>query len=135
MEKEDPLTYFQLRNTPLREEMITLFVNHQGLAFSEAEINEMFSPAFDRVTVYRTIKTFLDKLIIHKVVCEKGVLKYAYNVASKAWPHPHFECTSCGKVLCLNGNGVAMIELPKGYQEEEVHTLVKGLCPDCSSGQ
>ena len=134
MKKDNIFSTVDLRSTPLREEMITLFVNHQGIAFSEAEINGMFSQPFDRVTVYRTIKTFLGKLIIHKVICEDGVLRYAITEQQQnKLYHPHFQCTACGTVSCLTEKGLSRVSLPEGYRTRELHMLIKGICSQCSN--
>ncbi len=126
------LSRFKLRATPLRENLINLFVNYPGVAFSETEINEMFSNTFDRVTVYRTIRTFLDKFIIHKVVCEDGVLKYAITPEQKNdCSHAHFQCTTCGTVSCLTQCAIEQFTLPEGYQSKGMQMLIKGLCPQC----
>lgn len=134
MKNKKILSSFDLRNTPLREEIITLFVNNQGIAFSEAEINNIFSKTLDRVTVYRTIRTFLDKLILHKIICDDGVLRYAITEQKAKPHHPHFQCTECGKVSCLAEKGIGNISLPAGYQTNELHLLVRGICANCSSG-
>jgi Fur family transcriptional regulator, ferric uptake regulator len=134
MKKTTIFSNLDIRSTPLREEIITLFLNNQGIAFSEAEINSMFGQPFDRVTVYRTIKTFLDKLIIHKVICEDGVLRYAMTEQPQNKSHhAHFQCTECGKVSCLKDKGVGRINLPSGYKTNELYMLIKGVCPQCTN--
>jgi len=130
MKSKISFSKLNLRVTPIREEMITLLMNHQGVALSEPEINQMFNHQPDRVSIYRTIRTLLDKMVIHKVICEDGVLKYALSPKANS-EHPHFECTSCGKVLCLNQHGVNSVDVPAGYTAQAIHMLIKGLCPNC----
>lgn len=132
MESRKLLSQFKLRKTALREEVISLFANHQKVAFSEQEINEMFK-SFDRVSIYRTIRTFLDKMIIHKIVCHDGVLKYAFTPQKDAsQQHPHFECTTCHTVSCIETRkGIQKVSVPKGYAPVEFQFLVQGLCPKC----
>lgn len=132
MKNKVSLSHFNLRATPIREEMITLFMNNQGVALSEAEINQLFNHKADRVSIYRTVKILLDKMLIHKVICENGILKYALN-QKHPHHHPHFQCTACGKVICLGSKGLTQIDMPTGYTKEATHLLVKGLCPACGT--
>ncbi|MFM7430344.1 MAG: Fur family transcriptional regulator [Flammeovirgaceae bacterium] len=123
-----------IRNTRIREEILTLFIGNKGVAFSEAEINQVFSRKADRVTIYHNIRMLLEKLVIHRVICEDGKLKYAMATDTTR-QHPHFECIACGKVSCLNDKGITNIELPAGFQSQATHMLVRGLCANCVQTQ
>lgn len=132
MKKQKLPSSINLRSTHIREQLISLFLGNEGIAFSEAEINQVFNHSFDRVTIYRTIRTLMEKDVIHKVICDDGVLKYAHK--SKVEPvnvHPHFQCTSCGQVKCLTAMPEQKIKLPKGYAVSGMHMLVKGVCAQC----
>ena len=131
---ETLLKDFNLRNTPNREEILQLFIrkNH---ALSHGDIEKEIENALDRVTVYRTLKTFLDKGLIHKVLDDEGSLKYALckeacTMAEHHHNHVHFKCTMCGQTNCLNIE-VPMVRLPKGYQVSEVNLLIQGVCERC----
>ena len=67
---------FSLRSTPNRKEILDLFLQ-RSYALSHADIENEFENSLDRVTVYRTLKTFLDKGLIHKVLDDGGGIKYA----------------------------------------------------------
>ena len=123
-----------IRNTRIREDILTLFIGNKGVAFSESEISQLFSPKVDRVTIYRNIRLMLSKMVIHRIVCEDGKLKYAM-ASDTSRHHPHFECTACGKVLCLNDKGITKIDLPDGFQPKATHLLVRGLCANCVQTQ
>ncbi len=68
------------RNTRLGKRLVTFFQKNPGLAFSENEIRQELDVVFDRTTVYRTIKTLLEKVFIHKIVCKNGMLRYALKM-------------------------------------------------------
>jgi Fur family ferric uptake transcriptional regulator len=70
------LKTFRLRSTPSRQEILHLFLN-KDYALSHGDIEKEINNELDRVTVYRTLKTFLDKGLIHKVLDDEGSLKYA----------------------------------------------------------
>jgi Fur family ferric uptake transcriptional regulator len=126
---------FKLRATPNREEILHLFLL-KNYALSHGDIEKEIDNSLDRVTVYRTLKTFLDKGLIHKVLDDEGSLKYALckeacNLAEHHHDHVHFKCTKCGQTSCLNVN-VPTIKLPKGYEVNEVNLLIQGICERCN---
>lgn len=133
--KKRPYADLGMRITPLRNGLIDLFQNNPGVAFSEAELNDVSGRSFDRTTVYRTIRTLLKKVFIHKIVCEDGVLKYALNDKRIASNHPHFQCTVCDQVKCLHDQHIKEHRLPRGYEAMQVDLLIRGVCADCNPGK
>jgi Fur family ferric uptake transcriptional regulator len=129
-QKEPVVQHLDLRHTRLRDGVITIFNANPNRAFSENEIRQELSSACDRVTLYRTIKTLLSKVFIHKIVCEDGVLKYALN-ESKNDSHAHFQCTRCEKVFCMRECTIPTPVLPQEFEPESYQFLVKGNCRKC----
>lgn len=135
MSKSDHLLKdFQLRSTPGRQEVLDIFlkINH---ALSHGDIERNMPADFDRVTLYRTLKTFLDKGLVHKVLDDEGGLKYALcnhncNATSHSHNHVHFKCTVCGQTSCLDIE-IPGIKLPKGYKPVESNLLIQGTCLNC----
>jgi Fur family ferric uptake transcriptional regulator len=127
---------FRLRTTPSRQEILHLFLRKE-YALSHGDIEKEINNALDRVTVYRTLKTFLDKGLIHKVLDDEGSLKYALcneacTTAGHHHNHVHFKCTACGQTNCLDVE-IPSVKLPKGYKPKELNILVQGICENCSS--
>jgi Fur family transcriptional regulator, ferric uptake regulator len=127
---------FRLRSTPSRQEILHLFLRKDH-ALSHGDIEKEINNALDRVTVYRTLKTFLDRGLIHKVLDDEGSLKYALcneacGAAGHHHDHVHFKCTICGQTNCLNVE-IPSVKLPKGYKPEELNLLIQGICGNCSS--
>jgi len=125
---------FRLRFTISRSEILKLFLNRNH-ALSYSDIEKEVATSFDRVTVYRTLKTFLDKGVIHKVLDDGGSLKYALcnhcSTQEHHHNHIHFKCTQCGQTNCLDEVDVPLVKLPKGYKIEEVNLLIQGVCQRC----
>jgi Fur family ferric uptake transcriptional regulator len=126
---------FNLRSTPSRQEILHLFLKKEH-ALSHGDIEKQISNALDRVTVYRTLKTFLDKGLIHKVLDDEGSLKYALcneacTSAEHHHNHVHFKCTRCGQTNCLKIE-IPSVKLPKGYRAQELNLLIQGVCETCS---
>jgi|SRR5690606_1504134 Fur family ferric uptake transcriptional regulator len=130
------LKSFDMRSTPSRLEILTLFLKTQ-YALSHGDIEKEVSNSLDRVTVYRTLRTFLDKGLIHKVLDDEGSLKYALcteacSSAGHHHDHVHFKCTVCGQTNCLDIE-LPGLRLPKGYRPQEINILVQGICERCSA--
>jgi Fur family transcriptional regulator, ferric uptake regulator len=129
------LKNFSLRSTPTRQQIIHLFLR-KNYALSHGDIEKEITDELDRVTVYRTLKTFLDKGLIHKVLDDEGSLKYALckeacTLTGHHHDHVHFKCIVCGQTNCLNID-VPEVKLPNGYTAKEVNLLIQGICERCS---
>jgi Fur family ferric uptake transcriptional regulator len=131
------LNDFDLRKTKTRSEILDLFLT-QPQAISYTDIEESLDQNHDRVTVYRTLKTFLEKGIIHKIPSDSGNPKYALcpdecSEEQHSHEHVHFKCESCAQTTCLETVQVPQIKLPMGYTSRESSLLVTGYCANCSA--
>jgi Fur family transcriptional regulator, ferric uptake regulator len=129
------LRIFNMRSTPSRQGILHLFLK-SDYALSHGDIEKEMSSSLDRVTVYRTLRTFLDKGLIHKVLDDEGSLKYALcndacSSSEHHHDHVHFKCTRCGQTICLNVE-LPRLKLPPGYHAEELNILAQGICEKCS---
>jgi Fur family ferric uptake transcriptional regulator len=129
------LKEFKLRSTPSRKAILNFFLK-KNYALAHADIEKGIPSNFDRVTVYRTLKTFLDKGLIHKVLDDEGALKYALcteacTITGHHHDHVHFKCIRCGQTNCLEVE-VPPVKLPKGYQPGEINLLIQGVCAKCT---
>ncbi|MEK6479494.1 transcriptional repressor [Catalinimonas sp. 4WD22] len=143
----------QLRFTRCRTDIITFFMN-ASFALSAKDL-EVKLPQYDRVTIYRTLNSFIEKNILHPIPSDGGAALYGlsdnirktleqseqqHNIQQtiKESPgaaheeHIHFSCHACGKTLCLPEQTIPKVNLPKGYQVQEVEMVVKGYCISCS---
>lgn len=124
-----------LKKTPGRLKVLEVFFGTKH-ALTHHEIEEALPKDFDRVTLYRTLNIFDTKGIIHRVVGDDGVSRYAFcsdkcDEHAHHDNHLHFFCHNCKKVFCLDDHLVPKLNLPKKYQVEEVDVLVKGTCEEC----
>ena len=129
------LKTYRLRSTPTRQEILHLFLK-KDCALSQSDIEVEIADPLDRVTVYRTLKTFSDRGLIHKVLDDKGRLKYALcsqacSASGHRHEHVHFKCSRCGQTNCLNVE-IPPVKLPLGYVPREVNFLIEGTCQNCS---
>lgn len=126
----------QLRVTSCRKDVLETFLK-KNIALSHSDLEEDLKENFDRVTIYRTLKTFLDSDLIHKVLDDTGVTKYAlchHNAAEKHHDHEHvhFKCDVCGETKCIAEISLPNIDLPKGFIAKEKSLLIQGTCDRCS---
>ena len=125
----------QLRITDCRLAIIREFLD-KNIALSHADLEETLNNEFDRVTIYRTLKTFLEKDLIHKVLDDSGATKYAFCSHGEEahvhnHEHVHFKCENCEETTCLEAISLPSISLPKGFEKKEMSLLVQGICEKC----
>ena len=132
---QEILTKHGLRKTAAREAVYDTFHN-KSIALSHSDIESTLKEEFDRVTIYRTLSSFLEKGIIHKVLDDSEAAKYAlcaHNCSEDHHHdnHVHFKCSKCGNSECLQDVQIPFISLPKGYSITESNLLIEGVCKNC----
>ena len=131
----DILRKNQLSITAGRKKILELFLNSPG-ALAHADIEKNTDAAFDRVTVYRTLQTFVDKGIIHNIPTSDNSILYALCKDNCAEGHHHdnhvhFICDECSKTICLDDVTIPEVKLPKGFKPKYAEMVVTGVCDDC----
>jgi Fur family transcriptional regulator, ferric uptake regulator len=137
MDKEiaDILKRNQLSVTGSRKRILELFLAHNG-ALAHGDIEKKTGEKFDRVTIYRTLHSFLEKGIIHTIPTADNSIRYALckDNCSEGHHHDnhiHFLCKDCGTTICLDNVNIPDVKLPVGFQQEQVEVVVSGVCKDC----
>ncbi len=131
MKAIDILNNHSLKRTSCREGIIEIMLN-ANKALSEVEIRENLSGNYDRTTFYRSFKTLEEHKIIHKIVVDNLMVKYAIdNPIHQNKGHVHFFCNDCHTVQCIDTVNVLDIKLPDGYTPTEIEVLIKGKCAIC----
>lgn len=126
----------QLSVTDSRTKILELFLASNG-AIAHGDIEKKTGEKFDRVTVYRTLQTFVDKGIIHTIPTADNTVRYALckdncTEGHHHDHHVHFVCEQCGKTSCLDGVVVPEVNLPKAYKIKQVDVVVNGICRECN---
>jgi len=121
--------------TGSRKKILQLFLEQTG-ALAHGDIEKRAGEKFDRVTVYRTLQTFVDKGIIHIIPTADNSIRYALckDECSEGHHHDHhvhFVCNLCGNTYCLDDVVTPDIKLPKGYTASQVEVVVEGVCKNC----
>lgn len=126
----------QLRKTAVRTQVLEIFLNRRE-ALSHHDVESQFDQV-DRITLYRTLKTFEDKGLIHKAIDGSDKLKYALchdgcDEHEHHDIHAHFHCGDCGKTFCLDEVEAPLVQAPSGYKVATTHLVVTGQCETCSN--
>ena len=83
--------------------LISKFLAGKKVAVTLSDIENAFAKA-DRTTLYRTLKTFEEKEIVHQIDDGTGITKYAMceegcNCEMEQDLHLHFHCNNCGETV------------------------------------
>lgn len=131
----DILKRNQLSVTEGRKKILELFLNSEG-ALAHADIEKKTGESFDRVTVYRTLQTFVEKGIIHHIPTTDNSILYALckdncEEGHHHDNHVHFICDKCNKTICLEEVTIPAVKLPQGFSPRHAEMVVNGICEEC----
>jgi len=116
--------------------LIYRYLAEKEVAIALTDMENTFSKA-DRTTLYRTLKTFEEKRIVHQIDDGTNISKYALcepgcNCEMEQDLHLHFHCENCDETVCLTEHKIPHINLPDGYVAENANLVIKGICDKCS---
>lgn len=131
MEASEYLSKYNISRTAIREKLLNILYQSDQ-ALSSKEIEKKLEDDIDRVTLYRSIRLFEEKHIIHKIVIDDQTIKYKLINPRKGTTHPHFHCIECDKVLCLPDAPLQNCNLPEGFSVQTQNTILEGTCQNCN---
>lgn len=138
MNVEETLKKAGLRLTDTRKAVLSLFIDADK-ALSHSDIEEKLIDC-DKVTLYRTLSSFLEKDLIHKIVNPDGVAvfalckhhEHAHHTHAHLHNHGHFVCKVCKETRCIDD---FEIEIPAhlllNNQIDEISVVLQGICSNC----
>lgn len=128
-----------LRATRARVEVLDVLVGaREALTHHGIEQRLKRGQDIDRVTLYRVLDWLVEQGLAHKLAGEDRIWRYSVvehgpaEGARTRHAHAHFECSRCGRVICLADATVPVVAVPSGYRRDEVEVTVKGSCDRCS---
>jgi Fur family ferric uptake transcriptional regulator len=129
------LAHHALRQTPVRQAVLRV-LTASSYALSGSEIEQQLGAGTDRITLYRTLKSFEENGLIHRVMDATDVIRYAAcSIECSAQAHfdnhVHFKCTSCQHIYCLNQVAIPAVTLPAQFQAQTRDYLLGGVCREC----
>lgn len=135
-ELKQSLKNHKLRVTDCRMDVLEYF-QQQNKALSFKDLEDRFKE-YDRVTLYRTLHSFEENGLLHKIPGDGGSAVYGLcndcDVESHHHNHMHFKCTSCGTTECIDVPvDIPAVSLPKNYKMADMDVIVNGTCNTCNS--
>jgi Fur family ferric uptake transcriptional regulator len=132
---EQRLESKNIRITAMRL-LVYKFLANKKVAVTLSDLENTFDKA-DRTTLYRTIKTFEKKDIVHQIDDGTGITKYALcrqgcTCAMESDLHLHFHCDHCHETVCLTDYKIPEIKVPIGFVSKNANLVVKGICDVCN---
>jgi len=122
-----------LRITDCRIDVLERFYsNDHALSFKNLEED---LEDYDRVTLYRTLNSFINRGLLHRIPNDSGYATYGLcredcNRDAHHHDHVHFKCNVCGHIECMPNHHTPKIDLPD-YEIEESYLIVNGVCKIC----
>ncbi len=125
----------QLRITDCRMDVMQFFLDEKS-ALSQSDLENQLTK-YDRVTLYRTLNSFLDSGILHRIPNETGTATYGMchdtcTPDHHEHNHVHFKCNKCGQIECLEEKVAHQVSVPFGYKVDGINMIVDGICPKCA---
>ena len=124
-----------VRPTAMRM-LVYKYMVQKEVAVALTDIENAFTKS-DRTTLYRTLKTFEEKGVVHQIEDGTGISKYALcasdcNCELDEDLHLHFHCKNCDQTVCLTEHKIPHMNLPDGYIAENANLVITGICAKCS---
>jgi Fur family transcriptional regulator, ferric uptake regulator len=135
----DLLRDYKLSHTKIRENLLDVLIG-SDIALSATEIGSNMQTTCDRVTLYRNLKLFVERGIVHQIYVDNFESKYVLpdrglQHSDTDSEHIHFKCMNCNVVQCMHDNPVTPVNLPDGFKQLEANFVVFGLCKTCNHNQ
>ncbi len=127
----------KLKVTQPRLSVLEIIANNEA-AISQPDLERVLGKSVDRVTLYRVLAVLEEKGILHKIFDLQGTATYA--LCSPACDehehhdqHVHFICSTCNSIFCLDEINLPKIQVPSGYQLQQVGINAVGICATCAA--
>lgn len=137
LQPEDILRDHELKATPQRISVLKAFLT-KNKVLALPELSKSLGKEFDRITLYRTLNTFEEHGLIHKIPDKTGNVTYALCRHDSIHHshddnHVHFKCTKCNLTVCLEEVEIPFIKVPSKYKPEKYNFLIEGHCESCNT--
>ena len=132
---EEVLASKSLKKTAVRLRVLEV-LSDSDIALSQNQLEDKFANQIDRTTLYRTLKLYEEKGIIHRIYNSFGEAKYATchdhcKEHAHSDHHLHFNCLKCKGTFCINQIEVPTFKLPAGMLALHYNFSVEGFCEKC----
>ncbi len=128
-----------LKITKTRIAVLKAFLSYNN-ALSSGELYKSIIRNFDRITIYRTLQSFENSGILHKITSPDGTIKFALctpHCPSKHHyeKHIHFYCTNCGKIYCDEEFDISELNIKSDFAINSIQIIAEGWCWKCNESK
>ena len=119
----------KLKNLKNTEKEIALLLSEKGI-LNAKELQELLN--VDKTTIYRNLKSLLQKKIIREIKSKKTFYEINCNIHNPI--HPHFECIKCKKIFCLkplSAEDTINLAHYTNFEINSIEITIKGICNEC----
>jgi Fur family ferric uptake transcriptional regulator len=128
-----------LRVTPARLAVLEALRGRAAPASHADLAAALGETVLDRATVYRNLVELVKAGLARRRDLGDHVWRFeAAGARPGGKEHPHFLCTACGSLACLDTLRVSLrkgARVPRALRDDAVEILVKGLCDDCQGNE
>ncbi len=126
-----------ISRTNFRSKLVYLFYS-SNRSLSVEEILNYFKNSVNKVTVYRSLESFENKGLIHKVPDIKNLMRYSLckdecSANSHNHNHGHFICYECNDTFCLDSIKIPEITTLKNFVIKDLKLTMEGYCKNCNT--
>lgn len=94
--------------------------------------------SINRVTLYRILDLLVRYRLVERMSAGDRSHRYGLAECPNHPSHPHFYCTRCGRMECLEPRGLeldlAALRGALGSRVDRVEVRLDGICPTCLGG-
>lgn len=125
------------RPTSSRVAVLNLLLESEfPLTHNELLLTLTQTAPFDRVTLYRVLDWLVEHNLVHPIMGEDRTRRFQLTHRHATHHHAHFECTSCGKIFCLDEVKPRIPNsVPSHFTVESVELNIKGQCGPCHTAK
>lgn len=128
------LKSFKMRRTDARITILDVLSGAGKPQSAEQIALKLGSKGPDKVTIYRTLESFVKAGFVHKAFLEAR--EWHFELADRCIAgrcHPHFVCNGCGQTRCLPETPNPVVKVKnKGFVVHRQQIKLEGLCPSCN---
>ncbi|HEY3807257.1 MAG TPA: Fur family transcriptional regulator [Kofleriaceae bacterium] len=124
-----------LRATHQRIAVLGVLMKSQAPLSHDDVTQHLATGGNDRATIYRSLTTLARAGLLRRMSLGDRVWRFEYaRRAPHAQAHPHFSCTSCGRVECVPELEVVAdrVKSPRAIKQGQIEVQVRGLCDACA---
>tara|TARA_Y100000746_G_scaffold205952_1_gene193381 strand:- start:39 stop:500 length:462 start_codon:yes stop_codon:yes gene_type:complete len=130
------LSKYGISRTKFRTDLLNLFYSSKK-SLSIRDILKYFNDSINKVTVYRSLESFEQKGLIHKVPDKNNLKRYSLcrhedcSMDLHNHNHGHFICYSCDQTFCIEDVKSPKIQSLNGFYVKELKLTIEGYCQNC----